>query len=200
VTVEIGAVSIHAALRFLSRLHLLQLCLFEVRGDPQIVEIDDGDQRLPSLHDLSGLNGALADNTRERCPHRGVLQIELRLFQRRLRFLSGRLRRSGLGLLHLYLLRCCLGGAQVRLCLCNVALRRADGGIRGIQGCACRLLGSHLRIVLLARNLVFCDQLLEALQIRSHLVVVRLRFSLACVRLPLGLLRRLPLRCSYRLP
>jgi len=82
VAVEFVAVCIHVALALLPHLHLLELCLFEIGGDPEIVEVDDGDQGLPGLHNLPGLNGALADDTREWCAHSGVLEIELRLFER----------------------------------------------------------------------------------------------------------------------
>src|SRR6516164_940363 len=50
------AIGIHFHFRLLPRLHVLQLCLPEVRGHPHALERHDDQQPLPCLHDLSRLD------------------------------------------------------------------------------------------------------------------------------------------------
>src|SRR5471030_2213936 len=47
-------------------IHLLQLRFFEIRGDPEIIYRNDGEQLLTRLHTLAGFNGFATDDSAHR--------------------------------------------------------------------------------------------------------------------------------------
>src|SRR5262249_15657728 len=87
----------------LSRFHVLQLRLFEVCGDPDIIDIHQRHQRLPWLHVLAHFGSAVTNNSVQRRTDLRVLKIQLSLLQ--LSLVLGRCRLSrgsaSLGYAHL---------------------------------------------------------------------------------------------------
>jgi len=79
----------------LSRTHLTQLRLFIVGRHPEIVQVDEGHQRLARLQHLAGLHSLLADDAIEGGPDGGVLQVELGQIEGRLGARHLRIRRPG---------------------------------------------------------------------------------------------------------
>src|SRR5437016_158012 len=59
----------------LSRTHVFQLRLLEIRGDPHFLERNDGHQRLSWLHDLPKLDALPADDPSRRRLDRRVFEI-----------------------------------------------------------------------------------------------------------------------------
>src|SRR5579859_6927265 len=60
----------------LSWSHIPQLSYFEVRGDPDVVEVNDFHQLLSGSHILAYLDGAVADDSIHGSDNLGVLQVE----------------------------------------------------------------------------------------------------------------------------
>jgi hypothetical protein len=79
-----AAVGIHFDFHRLRRPHVGQLRLFEVRGHPDVAQRNDRHQVLAGLDILSHIDGAAANDTIDWGFDGGVLEIELRLVQRRL--------------------------------------------------------------------------------------------------------------------
>src|SRR5438132_9435714 len=73
------AVRVDVDPRPLTRPHVAQLRLLEVRRDPDFVDLHDGQQRLPGLHDLAGVDPFLRDDAAHRRLDGGVLEVELGL-------------------------------------------------------------------------------------------------------------------------
>src|SRR3989442_12408972 len=65
-----------------------ELSLLEVREHPDVVQGDDGEQRLARLHHLPDLDGLLGDEPGHRRTDRRVVEVELREAERDLRFLE----------------------------------------------------------------------------------------------------------------
>src|SRR4029077_3472007 len=63
--------------------HIAELRLFEVGGDPHVVEVDDLHEFLPGRDVLADFDGAVADYAIHRRDHFGVLQVEFRLLETR---------------------------------------------------------------------------------------------------------------------
>src|SRR5579862_6753054 len=71
-----------------------QLRLLEIRGDPDLVHLHDGEQRLSRLRDLPGVDAFLRDDAAHRCLDCRVLEIQLRLREIRAGLLHVRLGRG----------------------------------------------------------------------------------------------------------
>ena len=62
----------------LAGLHLLQLCFFEIGGDPDVVDGNDGQQLLARLHALAGFHGLAPDDPAYRRDDLCIAKVELR--------------------------------------------------------------------------------------------------------------------------
>ena len=83
---------IHVDGHWLVHAHIAQLSLLEIRGDPDVIEVDDPHQFLARLHVLSNFNGSTGHHTVYGRHDSRVLQVELRLIERGLLLLDHRLR------------------------------------------------------------------------------------------------------------
>ena len=135
--------------------HVPQLRLLEVRGDPDVVDLHDREQRLAALDHLAGVDPLFRDDAAHRRLHRRVLEVELglgeggahllrpRLGRRGARLGRGDLRRPGLRRLHLRprrllaglrLRQLALRDADAGFGLGHLRARRVDGGLLGLGG------------------------------------------------------------------
>jgi hypothetical protein len=175
--VLLAAVGIHGDRRGLARAQLDELVLLEVRGDPDVLERDDRQQRLAGLHDLAQLRRAFAHDTGDRRLDGGVLEVELRLSHRGLGLRDLRLGRRGMSTHDRDLLWPGARLAQPRLGCGNRLLGLLHGrngalllGPRGFRG-------HDGRVVFLARDLVLRDQGLHALEVLDGFGGLRLRLA-----------------------
>src|ERR1700679_285350 len=95
-----SAKSVDFNLHFLARLHLLQLSLLEVGGNPEVLQRNDRHQRLADAQVLSRRDALATDNARNRSNDLGVAKIQLRLVDLSLRLLNASRSRIGVRALH----------------------------------------------------------------------------------------------------
>src|SRR5579863_2337125 len=113
VTVVVAAVSIDVDFHALARPHVPELCLLEVRRDPDVLERHQGHQRLSGHHVLADFHGLLAHQAGDGSDKRGVTEIQLRLLERCLGDLDRGIRGGGARTDHGNLLRCGARRAQL---------------------------------------------------------------------------------------
>ena len=173
----------------LLELHVAELGLLEVGGDPDIVEGDQGHERLTNGDVLADFNAFGGDDAGDGGTELGVIEIQLRLRQRGagLLDLAGGL--IGFGLLDGNLLRSGLGVFLRGLRLQHPIVGNTHGILRGNQvgfrfgdagfiRSGCR----HGGVVLLFGDDVFLDEGGIALEIELRLGGVSLRLSNARLR------------------
>ncbi len=118
-----AAVGVYFDLHRLSGLHVFELSFLEIGGNPNVAQGNNRHKVLPGRDVLTYLYGPFADNSVHGGDDGGVVEIELRLVERRLiaQYLSvGRFR---LGLGGLYLFGSDLSIVHFRLSLCDPGLR-----------------------------------------------------------------------------
>ena len=182
--------------RALAGTHVLQLRLLKVRGDPYVVDLHEREERLARLHDLPDVDPLLRDDAGRGRLDDGVLQVELRLRERRARLLRVRVGGGRPRFGHRDLLRCGLRGLQFGVCLLfagaglhQPALGDANAGF-GFDHLRPRRVGGRLRAIrrgdraveLLLRDLVLREQAAKPLDVARRLDSVGLRFADAGLR------------------
>src|SRR6185312_5986992 len=170
---------IHFDIDWLAGLHVLELRLFEVGCDPEIVDIHQRHERLAWLDVLTNLRRAMSDDAVHRRDHLGVLQIKLRLLECSFVLGCGGLRRVGARFGYVHLARTGTSAAQIGLRLRQTRFCLGDARVGGnhVVVCAldfgCRALScGHRSIVLLLRDYVSFDERLVTLHIRLSLRIV----------------------------
>jgi len=83
VTFPLVAVCIYLDVDWLPRLHVCELCLFEIGGHPDVIERDNINQFLPDTYVLSDFNAFLADDSRNGRTNDGEAEIEFHLVKLR---------------------------------------------------------------------------------------------------------------------
>ena len=77
-TVVCAAVRVELNARFLAHAHVFELGLFEICGDPHLIQGNHGEQLLPGV-DIQSDDNLFRDLAGYRCKYFGVSQIQLRL-------------------------------------------------------------------------------------------------------------------------
>src|SRR5882724_1302924 len=190
------SVRIHFYFRFLSRLHLLQLRLFEIRRHPNVLQRHDNQQSLSLLHYLPDFHLLVRHNAVHRRRNRRVFHIQLRRFHRCPRLLHFRNLCCRIRLLHRHLLRIGLRGRhagmsllhpslrrfQLRLCNFHIALRLREFLLVCFQRTCRRIRVRLRRVKLLLRNLSLFHQRPEPRQIRLRQLRIRSALVDICLR------------------
>src|SRR5580692_7883426 len=179
VSLESPAARIDVNIGFLPDFHVPQFRLFEIGGDPDIVQWDHGEQLLPWLN-VQANDNRFGHFAADRSDNLGVLQIQLRLLESGASLLNISDRGASAGLGGGNLLRAGLGGTLVRFGLPQTAVRLLNGLFR------CRLViarGRHSRcagsrrgeglIVHLRGYFLFVDEGLVTNKIILRLHVIR---------------------------
>ena len=145
-------------------LHLPKLRFFEVRRDPNVVEINDLHQFLAGSDVLPDFHGTIADDAVHRGNNFCVLQVQCRLIEIRLLVLGFRQGRCSSGADDLHLLGGSIGVSRIctrlyepALRLCDLLLSCIGTGARSFDARSTCLGRSDSLVVLLLGNFLLVD-------------------------------------------